>query len=39
MLRELLGEPKKINGTMTWRIPYRNDGSVHVDIKIDDGDL
>lgn len=25
VLRELLGEPKKINGTMRWRIPFRED--------------
>lgn len=32
ILRDLIGEPKKINGTMKWRMPLRRESDLHGDL-------
>ena len=39
MLREILGEPKKVNGRMVWRVPMRNRNQASAFPDLDDSDL
>lgn len=39
LLRELLGESKKINGTQKWRIPFRKQPDIHSVNHHDDGEV